>query len=382
MRDPASRSRTMSRPAPRARHPDRLRCGGPPRPRGHRAERPGRARGRAVHGHQDGRHQRRHLRCRLQPSRGDRGGDGGGRTDHHNRPLGTYALVLGELKVGNLSGTNITLIGAGAATTIIQAQQPVPIATCTGASGVLPRVRRGLWAHGRRDLLGERRHDQGRLRRRLRWRRHLKWRPWRRPERHERGLRRQHHVPQHDGGATRSAGGGRDHHQQLVHQQPVAHGHTAGAIWVFQSVAGGVTVTGSTFSGNSSTGGALGGQGGAVYAACNICSPFSIIELDVPQQHGGPCRFVRGPGRRDVPGLRDVHGALQPDGRQTGTRRRQRASTAAASVTATDNWWGCNLGPGNAGCDGTGNTGGVAGHEPVPQARQHRKPGPDQDQTR
>ncbi len=27
----------------------------------------------------------------------------------------------------------------------------------------------------------------------------------------------------------------------------------------------------------------------------------------------------------------------------------------SAAVTATDNWWGCNLGPGNSGCDGTNN---------------------------
>ncbi|HTZ17308.1 MAG TPA: PKD domain-containing protein [Dissulfurispiraceae bacterium] len=61
-----------------------------------------------------------------------------GGTSTINLPAGTYNLSLGELQVGTSAGTNITISGAGSANTIIQ--QPTQSASCAGPPNTCVRV--------------------------------------------------------------------------------------------------------------------------------------------------------------------------------------------------------------------------------------------------
>ncbi len=96
-----------------------------------------------------------------------------------------------------------------------------------------------------------------------------------------------------------------------------------GAIWLGGSASptNTFTITGSTFTGNTATGA---GQGGAIFLASGVAN----------------LHFNRIVGNTGVSGS-GLH------------------SLVGSTTSADNNWWGCNAGPGSAGCDTVGNSGGA-----------------------
>ncbi len=264
-----------------------------------------------------------------------------GGTTSINLPPGTYALTLGELKVGSISNTNITLTGTGApAGTVINQTDGISrifdvdyqfhgnvtfsIQNVTLQNGV------GGAGGGGGAILGGGIGDALNV---------------------TNVVFLNNRTSSFNGGAISFTGGGTLNVQNSTftsNQSPTGNG---GAIHFVQTQAGSFQVGHSTFTGNSATGGGIGGQGGAINAGCNLCSPFSISNtsfanntaVQVGSSGGQGGAIMLGSGALNLQYNRIV-GNTAPGG---GTGIYGGGGTVAAAT----NWWGCNGGPGAAGCD-------------------------------
>ena len=265
-----------------------------------------------------------------------------------NLPSGTYNLSLGELKTGNTAGTIITLSGASAGTTIINQTDGVNRVfnvdyglhgnvTLTIQNVTIQNGIGGVGGGGGAVLDG----DVGDVLNLTNV------------------VFSNNQTSSFNGGAISFTGGGTLNVQNTTFTNNSSPTGNGGAIHFLQTQAGGLTITNSTFSGNSATGGALGGQGGAINVGCNICSPFSIsgstftnntaVQVGASGGQGGAIMLGSGALTFNFNRVVDNHAA-------SGSGIYHGGSDA---VTAPNNWWGCNSGPGSAGCDTAVNASGT-----------------------
>ncbi len=264
-------------------------------------------------------------------------------------PPGEYALMLGELPVGFLSATDITLNGTGlpADTLIVQTDEANRIFNVDYkvAGGVTFSVRNmtlqngvggagggggAILAGGPGDVLNV-----------------------------ANVVFANNRTSSFNGGAISFTGGGElrvEDSTFVGNQSPTGNG---GAIHFVQTEPGSFQVTGSTFTGNVASGGGLGGQGGAINAGCTGCSPFSITHSNFSGNTADGAGTSGGQGGAIMVGsgtlslhYNRIAGNNAPNG-GTGVH------LAGGSVAGQHNWWGCNGGPGAAGCDATRSVVGV-----------------------
>ena len=264
-------------------------------------------------------------------------------------PSGTYNLSLGELKTGSAVGTNITLSGAGAGTTIVNQTDGVnrvfnvdygfhgnvtlTIQNVTIQNGV------GGAGGGGGGILDGDPGDVLNL---------------------TNVVLTNNQTSSFNGGAISFTGGGTLNVQNSVFTNNSSPTGNGGAIHFLQTQAGAFTIANSTFAGNSALGGALGGQGGAINVGCNICSPFSIsgstftnntaVQVGASGGQGGAIMLGSGALTFNFNRVVGNHAAGGGTGIYHG---------GSDAVTATNNWWGCNGGPGGAGCDTAVNAAGT-----------------------
>ena len=264
-----------------------------------------------------------------------------GGTTTINLPPGTYALPLGELKVGSSSNTNITLTGTGApAGTIINQTHgssrifnvdyqshgnvTFSVQNVTLRNGV------GGAGGGGGAILGGGVGDTLNV---------------------TNVVFLNNRTSSFNGGAISFTGGGTLNVQNSTftnNQSPTGNG---GAIHFVQTQAGSFQVGHSTFTNNSATGGGIGGQGGAINAGCTLCNPFSIsttsfvnnTAVQAGSSGGQGGAIMLGSGVLNLQYNRIVGNTALGGG--TGIYG------GGGTVAAATNWWGCNGGPGAAGCD-------------------------------
>jgi CSLREA domain-containing protein len=274
-------------------------------------------------------------------------------------PLGTYQLTLGELKVGSTSGTVITLFGSGApANTIIQPVQP---GTCPSTPSSCVRVFNldfnllgnitvninhltikngfGSIGGGGGGILGGGPGDVLNL---------------------DQVIFDGNTTSADNGGAISYTGGGTLNVQNSIFTNNSSPTGNGGAIQFSMTQVGSLAIANSTFAGNSAGGGALGGQGGAINAGCNLCTPFSITNSSFFQNSAVKNGSSGGQGGALTLGS----GNITVQNNQFALNNAAGGGSGifhggAATVTATENWWGCNTGPGGAGCDNTSNAAGT-----------------------
>jgi CSLREA domain-containing protein len=258
-----------------------------------------------------------------------------------NLPPGTYNLSLGELQTGSAAGTNITLTGTStpADTFINQSDNThrifnidfllhgsitVSISHVTIENGV-----GGAGGGGGGILDG----DTGDVLNLMDV------------------VFNGNRASTFDGGAISFTGGGTLNVQSSTFSNNTAPFGNGGAIQFFQTQPGSFTVANSTFVGNSATGGPLGGQGGAINVICNLCSPFSITNsifigntaVQVGSAGGQGGAIMAGAGTLSLNFNRIVGNTAAGGG--------SGLYNGGATLDAINNWWGCNAGPGAAGCD-------------------------------
>jgi hypothetical protein len=277
-------------------------------------------------------------------------------------PAGTYVLTVDELKVGTAAGNNTTITGAGAATTIIQqtvanrrvidvnpnvlANVVVNISGVTITGGNNPSDNfggGGIIGGGPGNALTlsnciiDGNTDAASA------------------------------TPK--GGGIEFAGGG-----VLTIDNCVISNNTAGSSASNLGVGGGVdfqllnnagaagqgglSITNSTFTGNKA-GLSNSGAGGAVRVAATTTQVPSILNISNNT-------FTSNQANAATNGL---GGAISSVSSHTITARFNRivgntatggatgmyqTTASTGSINATQNWWGCNAGPGNAGCDSIG----------------------------
>ena len=258
-----------------------------------------------------------------------------------NLPPGTYNLSLGELKTGSAAGTNITLAGSGTpANTIISQTDGVSRVFNIDYSfhgSVIVGIRHvtiqngvgGPGGGGGAILDG----DVGDVL----------------------NLNdvtfTNNHTSSFNGGAISFTGGGALNVLNSTFVNNSSPTGNGGAIHFLQTQAGSLSVSGSTFTGNSASGGTLGGQGGAINVGCNICSPFSITSSTFTANTAFRVGSSGGQGGAIMFGA----GTLTLNfNRITGNTAAGGGSgifNGGGAAGADNNWWGCNGGPGSAGCD-------------------------------
>jgi predicted outer membrane repeat protein len=155
----------------------------------------------------------------------------------------------------------------------------------------------------------------------------------------------------YNGGAISFTGGGTLSVQNSTFINNSSSTGNGGAIHFSQTQPGAFTVVNSMFVGNMSSGGIIGGQGGAINVGCNLCSPFSITGSTFANNtaaqagssggQGGAIMFGAGNLTLNFNRIVGNHAAGGGTGIYGG----------GGAADATKNWWGCNAGPGSAGCD-------------------------------
>ncbi len=112
---------------------------------------------------------------------------------------------------------------------------------------------------------------------------------------------------------------------------------------------GNVSINSTTFTDNLTTGSSGGGQGGAVYLAGGSGSTYTLINNrffgNIAVLQGGAIYLSRG-------SLTGTFNRLTGNTAATGSGIYV-GNNAGANADMRNNWWGCNLGPGNTGCDTT-----------------------------
>jgi predicted outer membrane repeat protein len=155
----------------------------------------------------------------------------------------------------------------------------------------------------------------------------------------------------YNGGAISFTGGGVLNVKNCTFTNNLSPSGNGGAIHFLQTQAGAFTVDNSMFSGNTASGGAVGGQGGAINVGCNICTMFYItnsiftnntaVQTGSSGGQGGAIMFGSGNLTLNFNRITGNHA----NGGGTGIYG------GGGTADATKNWWGCNAGPGSAGCD-------------------------------
>lgn len=140
----------------------------------------------------------------------------------------------------------------------------------------------------------------------------------------------------------------------FYHGAPQDGGGAGGAFYVDNAnSSGNMTITNCTFTGNTSQN----GGGGAVYSVMGLGDTTTISgstftgnsALDDAADGGAQGGAIHADGDMTISNSRIV-GNSSADGPANGTGLFA-ANTAPLGVVATDNWWGCNGGPGASGCD-------------------------------
>ena len=140
----------------------------------------------------------------------------------------------------------------------------------------------------------------------------------------------------------------------IYHGAPQDGGGVGGAFDVANNASGGnMTVTNCTFTGNISQN----GGGGAIYSVMGEGDTTTISgstftgnsALDDASDGGAQGGAIHADGDMTVSNSR-ITGNTDGDGSSFGTGL-YASNSAGFTVTATDNWWGCNGGPGASGCD-------------------------------
>jgi CSLREA domain-containing protein len=288
-------------------------------------------------------------------------GSGGGVPFTINVPAGTYTLTLDELRIGDATNTNTSIVGAGAASTIIQQTLPnrrvinvnfllaanvsVSISGVTITGGRDPSDNfggAGIIAGGAGNTLSLSNCTIT-------------------GNSNNAGLRQ--------GGGVEFAGGGTLNINNCTISNNTAGtaasnlGMGGGVDYRLINLAGaagqgGLSITNSTFS-NNAAGAANSGAGGAVYVAATTTQAPSGLTITNNTFTGNQANAASN----------GLGGAITNASSHPVTIRFNRffnnSATGGAtgiykvigsgsSTNAADNWWGCNAGPGNAGCDSIG----------------------------
>ena len=289
---------------------------------------------------------------------------------------GTYTLTNGELQMGKVSGSNITLTGAGAGSTVINGNNTTRVfnldpntvgGVVTSISGVTITGGRDSTFGGAGIIAGATAQPTGDT---------LTISNSTLTNNHATG-------GSNVGGALGFAGG-----SLTITNSTISNNSTTGAggsgVWYrAEGTAGGegLTISGTTFSGNSvstssvKVGGALDVEiARSSPANFNVSNSRFISNTVTGSASGTPVgAAIYAPsgvlnvtestftGNSVAGGTSPAGGAIAVGGatanlhynRFTGNvgASGQAVSVSAGSVNATDNWWGCNTGPGTAGCD-------------------------------
>ncbi|MCW2758586.1 MAG: hypothetical protein JWO46_2332, partial [Nocardioidaceae bacterium] len=309
-----------------------------------------------------------------------------------NVPAGTYTLVNGELKLGKVSGSNITLVGAGAASTIIDGNNTSRVLDLdsTFAGGVSTAISGVTISNGKDDtnggagiIGGSGTHaptDSLTLTNVVMTGNHANVAS---PA-----------VINRPGGALQFLGGSLSIVGSTFSNNSSGSSDGSAVEYGAYGIASpeGLTIDSSTFSGNTvantsgqtatAKGGALSlfGTAGSTFAVSNSRFVNNAVTATAGSgdavgagilQHSGQLTVTESAftGNTVSGGNGSQQGgAVKVDGSATATLRYNRfaGNTAGTSggavqgdgsVTATQNWWACNAGPGNAGCDTTAGAG-------------------------
>ena len=262
-------------------------------------------------------------------------------------PAGTYTLTLGELQVATLAGENITVNGAGSGSTIIRQQtanarvfnldpnlrgNTVTLSNLEITGGV------GGQFGGGGVIAGGNAADQVFLSNDL--------------------ITGNATLSNDHGGGISFGGGTLSISGSTISDNTATNAHGGGVYVNTGNKVGNVSIAKSSITNNSATGGATvgSGEGGGIYILIPAGSTTTISESTLTGNSAQNSGSGSGQGGAVFASagaitLRfdRVVGNTAPGG-GTGVFNN------TATVTATDNFWGCNAGPGNSGCDSVGGT--------------------------
>ena len=275
-----------------------------------------------------------------------------------NVPAGTHSLSAGELQVGTSSGANITISGAGSATTIIRQSA----ATCSSGTARVFDLDPNVVGNVAVSISG---------------------------------VTISNGAAQAFGGGAILGGGTND--SLILSNSVISNNCTTGvfsAAGISWSPAGNVTISNTTFSNNVSgqgggailyttgngsaltitnstfsgnTAGATGGAGGAIFIGGNAGSP--LFNINGSTFTNNQATLASGIGGAIYVGGGTLNlgntAANRFVGNTAGVSTSGGLGVRSGTANATNNWWGCNGGPGiGTGCDKADNNGGTLSFNP------------------
>jgi len=275
-----------------------------------------------------------------------------------NVPAGTHSLSAGELQVGTSSGANITISGAGSATTIIRQSA----ATCSSGTARVFDLDPNVVGNVAVSISG---------------------------------VTISNGAAQAFGGGAILGGGTND--SLILSNSVISNNCTTGvfsAAGISWSPAGNVTISNTTFSNNVSgqgggailyttgngsaltitnstfsgnTAGATGGAGGAIFIGGNAGSP--LFNINGSTFTNNQATHASGIGGAIYVGGGTLNlgntAANRFVGNTAGVSTSGGLGVRSGTANATNNWWGCNGGPGiGTGCDKADNNGGTLSFNP------------------
>ena len=258
-----------------------------------------------------------------------------------NVPAGTYTLTLGELAVGSASNLSTTIVGAGAATTIIDGGNVTRIfdVNPNTADNVAFSISHVTLQHGVAAAFGGGAILAG-------WTGNTAI--------IDDVTFSANSAPSPLSGAAVSFSGGGN--LTVTNSRFAANTAVAGVgAAIFMNMSnnpGNLNVAGSSFTDNSAK-----DNGGAVYVAGNA-TPGNVFTI-TGSTFSGNTATVSGAGGAIhlASGTLNLH--FNRIVGNTGAGASGLYLLGGATAVADHNWWGCNAGPGSAGCDTVGNSGTV-----------------------
>lgn len=299
-------------------------------------------------------------------------------------PANTYNLTLGELPVGSISGQSISISGAGSGTTIIHQTQPGSCATSgTGCNRVFDldsaafgnitvvitglTISGGIGAnYGGGGILGGWTGDSLTVTNCI--------------------ITNNSTTGGNNGGGISWGGGGNLTIQSSTISNNIATQSVGGGIAFINGAGnpGNLTISNSTISGNIAGAGIGAGQGGGIFISLDTGSTASIsgsmftsnaaqsFDAADPGRGGavyhasgaltitgttfsGNSATTSGGGNGEGGAIYSNSGVLTADNNSMSGDTASNGSGIfrldSVQADASNNWWGCNAGPGNSGCD-------------------------------